>query len=599
MRYFTAFSIVTILILGGSGVSAAGPDLVVSSLTRTPYTPTVNQSVNFNVFTKNQGDAPAGSSILELQINASNQTRTAGSLGAGLESGFTFSWTPTIAGNYQVRACADSTGVVAESNEGNNCVTQTFSVTGTPTQPQSSVDLKANGSDGPITVPFNSSVTLNWTSQNTSSCSASGDWSGFRATSGSESTGTLTNSRSYTITCDGASDSVVVNVTTQPANLPTVTLTATPTTINRGQSAFLNWTSTNATECFAYGGWNGYVATSGSQSVAPGQTTTYFINCSNQSGAASANVTVSVAGTTAGNPPTVDLDAQPRNIEENESSALIWTSSNADSCFASGGWSGGRTTSGSEIVYPTRLTTYTIVCTNSAGSAIGNVTVFVRRPSEGAPTVSLNANPTRVEPGTPVLLTWTSTNADTCLASGGWSGTKATSGAETVTPYVQTTYTLTCSNDDGIISTGRTVFIGLAAAAPPVVPPAAPAPQGAVVPPAPTPMPVITLTTPTTARPTPTREISAERFSFKNIDVSVAELETPERERPLMAQIFGDGLGRVLGIIFILLLNAALIFFLIWFYRRIKREGRELELAPARYGNLDNLPSELFGPEIT
>jgi len=79
-----------------------------------------------------------------------------------------------------------------------------------------SVDIKANGSNGPITIPYNSSANLTWTSQNADSCTASGAWSGTKAISGSESTGNLTSSKTYTLTCQGlggsASDSVTINV---------------------------------------------------------------------------------------------------------------------------------------------------------------------------------------------------------------------------------------------------------------------------------------------------------------------------------------------------------------------------------------------------
>jgi hypothetical protein len=81
------------------------------------------------------------------------------------------------------------------------------------------VDLEANGSDGSITIPYNSSATLTWTSQNATSCYASGDWSGSKSLSGSQSTGNLTSSKTYTITCSGsggsASDSVKVYVASQ------------------------------------------------------------------------------------------------------------------------------------------------------------------------------------------------------------------------------------------------------------------------------------------------------------------------------------------------------------------------------------------------
>ena len=59
------------------------------------------------------------------------------------------------------------------------------------------VDLKINNSDGPVSVLSslllsNNSATLSWISKNADSCVASGDWSGIKATSGSESTGNLT-----------------------------------------------------------------------------------------------------------------------------------------------------------------------------------------------------------------------------------------------------------------------------------------------------------------------------------------------------------------------------------------------------------------------
>ena len=59
--------------------------------------------------------------------------------------------------------------------------------------------------------------TLFWTSANVNSCTASIGWDGTKAIpSGSESTGSITSSRSYKLQCDSASDIVTVNVT--PAN---------------------------------------------------------------------------------------------------------------------------------------------------------------------------------------------------------------------------------------------------------------------------------------------------------------------------------------------------------------------------------------------
>jgi hypothetical protein len=85
----------------------------------------------------------------------------------------------------------------------------------TVSYPSPTVDLKANGHDGSITVPYNSSVTLSWTSSNADYCVASGAWSGTKGTSGSESTENLTSGpKTYTLTCYGpggsASDSVTI-----------------------------------------------------------------------------------------------------------------------------------------------------------------------------------------------------------------------------------------------------------------------------------------------------------------------------------------------------------------------------------------------------
>ena len=63
------------------------------------------------------------------------------------------------------------------------------------------------------------------------------------------------------------------------------------------------------------------------------------------------------------------------------------------------------------------------------------------------------------EVGSSVEITWSSANASSCSASGGWSGTKAVNGSETieVSSVGDTTYTLTCSGEGGNAS--RTITI--------------------------------------------------------------------------------------------------------------------------------------------
>lgn len=83
------------------------------------------------------------------------------------------------------------------------------------------VDIKANNSDGPLTIPYNTSAILSWVSTNANSCYASGNWSGTKPISGSESTLNLTSTKTYAVICTGyggqASDSVTIFVGTQPS----------------------------------------------------------------------------------------------------------------------------------------------------------------------------------------------------------------------------------------------------------------------------------------------------------------------------------------------------------------------------------------------
>ena len=62
-------------------------------------------------------------------------------------------------------------------------------------------------------------------------------------------------------------------------------------------------------------------------------------------------------------------------------------------------------------------------------------------------TVSLSASADEVEVGSPITLTWSSTNAQTCSATGDWSGSKAVSGNEVVTINKEggNTFALNCS----------------------------------------------------------------------------------------------------------------------------------------------------------
>jgi hypothetical protein len=88
-----------------------------------------------------------------------------------------------------------------------------------------------------------------------------------------------------------------------------------------------------------------------------------------------------------------------------------------------------------------------------------NITVTYHTPTP--PTVTISAAPSTITIGQSSTLTWSTTNATLCTASDDWSGSKSTSGSESVTP-VSTgikTYTLSCSGTEGSASNTATVIV--------------------------------------------------------------------------------------------------------------------------------------------
>ncbi|MDP2671222.1 MAG: hypothetical protein Q8P13_02045 [bacterium] len=164
--------------------------------------------------------------------------------------------------------------------------------------PPPSVDIKANNSDSSITIPYNSSVTIKWTSSGSpTSCSVSP--TGWTGTSGQQSQ-TLTSARTYKATCSNSggsdSDSVTVNVSAPGA--PSVNIKANgsdgPIKITKGKTVTISWTSgANTTSCtIAPFGWTGL---SGSKSSgALSKSTTFKASCTGPGGSGSDSVVVNV-----------------------------------------------------------------------------------------------------------------------------------------------------------------------------------------------------------------------------------------------------------------------------------------------------------------
>ncbi|MBP6857930.1 MAG: hypothetical protein KBC11_01925 [Candidatus Pacebacteria bacterium] len=151
----------------------------------------------------------------------------------------------------------------------------------------------------PMSIFSGGSATLSWISSNVTSCTASGgSWTGPKPVTSSyphDSTGTLTSTTTFTLSCTGpfgnAVDQKTVTVLTAGPGI-TVDLIATPEKIASGESSTLSWISSGATSCSGIGFTAG--ALNGSIDVSPTRNTTYTINCVNGSLSASDQASVTL-----------------------------------------------------------------------------------------------------------------------------------------------------------------------------------------------------------------------------------------------------------------------------------------------------------------
>ncbi len=159
-------------------------------------------------------------------------------------------------------------------------------------------------------------------------------------------------------------------------------------------------------------------------------------------------------------PPTVSITGNATTVVAGGSITLTWSSTNATSCTATGGWNGSKATSGSETVSGVVTSSgFAISCTGSGGTATGSVSVSVTA-APPLPTVSINATAQTVALADSDTLIWSSVNATACSASDGWAGAQPLSGTVSVGPITkQSTFTLTCDGPGGSVSTSVTVAV--------------------------------------------------------------------------------------------------------------------------------------------
>ncbi|OGE80631.1 MAG: hypothetical protein A2660_00790 [Candidatus Doudnabacteria bacterium RIFCSPHIGHO2_01_FULL_45_18] len=329
------------------------------------------------------------------------------------------------------------------------------------------IDILANGAQS-LTIPYNSPATISWSSAGATACTVSP--SGWTGTSGSESSGNLTATTTYTADCSRpsytGSDSVVVTVSAPVP--PTISsFTASPGTIVSGSSSTLSWSVSNATSLSID---QGIGSVSGSSvSVSPGATTTYTLTASNPSGSVIANTTVTVLAPSS-------LSAAPATVMVGNQATVTFYSP-----FPSAtDWIGLFYPGDPDVYYLDWV--YTSSCTQTPSSARSSgscpMTIpaattyefrlfaddgFTRLATSNqvtgtiptpAATVAItcglfSAQSCAVSNNTATTISWTSTNATSCSVSPtGWTGTSG-SGYNTGNLTTTTTYTADCTGPGG------------------------------------------------------------------------------------------------------------------------------------------------------
>ena len=233
----------------------------------------------------------------------------------------------------------------------------------------------------------------------------------------------------------------------------TLSLDISASEITNGDSVTLTWNSSQASACVASGDWSGSKGMSGREVIQNITSDSQFVlSCNSPDGQISDYATVRVVEQPTA--PSLQFDSNSTNVMQGDSVILSWSASNADSCSASGDWQGSLATSGSRQIDNLQQNSLFILdCRGAGGSVRQTVTVNVQPPVPTEPSLSFSASQTSVAYNGSVTLSWSSSDADSCTASGDWSGSKSVTGSESVSGLIaDSSFTLECSGAGGTIS---------------------------------------------------------------------------------------------------------------------------------------------------
>ncbi len=241
---------------------------------------------------------------------------------------------------------------------------------------------------------------------------------------------------------------------------PQITFTASASSVEPLGSVELKWETENADYCLALDDWQNEKPTNGIETIEQIDGTKGFtLVCGNEY----ETVVKSVYVATSEFAPQLTLNVDATTVEEGDSVELSWVSFNTLACAASGNWYGEKTINDSEKIRNIRSNqAFTLTCVGPYGTVTRTAEVAV---SSSAPMLDFAASATAVQVGNSVELTWNTTNATNCVASGDWEGDKNLAGSEIIENIdEEKSFTLTCSENTGTVS--ETIHVKLSSSAP-------------------------------------------------------------------------------------------------------------------------------------
>jgi hypothetical protein len=247
----------------------------------------------------------------------------------------------------------------------------------------------------------------------------------------------------YTLTVVNIAGTDSAEITVTVVQPPVITsFTANPAVVNLGEEVTLSWSINGEIDTLVITPDIGDVTGQSSITFIPNATRTYTLTTTNIGGEDTAAVTVEVIPP----PQIMSFTAANNKIGAGSSTMLTWSIVGpVDTVIITPGV-GDVTGQSSVTVMPAQTTTYTLVATNSAGSASAQAVVTVVYP----PVITeFKANPTVVKPGQETTLSWSINGEVDSLTITPNVGDVIGQSSVTFMPGETLVYTLTATNVGG------------------------------------------------------------------------------------------------------------------------------------------------------